>query len=631
MTVVRFEEKTYNTDSFDFTLWKRIFGLLAKQKKRLYALGVLNMFIALFDVALPYMNKIAIDEFATGNGSDENLKLFAIVFVIGALVQGSSLYVYFMQVGKLELQTSYEIRKELFNKIQSFSYSYFDVTPAGWLLSRLTSDVARLSSILSWYLLDIFWGLCQMIAITVVMFTVNVKLALMVLLVVPAITFVARYFNIRILKNYREVRRINSKITNGFNEGISGAKTTKTLVLEDANLKEFSMDTHEMHKVSVHATSLSSIFYPIIMALSSFSLALILVYGGHQVLLTTLEFGTLMMFTEYARQFFDPLNTLASIFAELQMAQASAERILSLYDEEPRIVDSKEVIEKYGTELEPKIDNYEALHGDITFDHVGFYYKEGQPILEDFNLSVKEGETVALVGETGSGKSTIINLLCRFYEPTSGKILIDGRDYKERSIGWLHYNLGYVLQSPHLFSGTIKENIRFGRLDATDEEIIEAAKMVDADKFINAFENGYDTDVGEGGDRLSTGQKQLISFARAIIANPRIFILDEATSSVDTETEQVINKTIDKVRKGKTTFIVAHRLSTIVNADKILVIRKGIIEEQGTHQELLEKKGYYCRLYTNQFKEDEEKALMGERKEKEEDDALFDHYSDDLD
>ena len=435
----------------------------------------------------------------------------------------------------------------------------------------------------------------------------------MVLVIVPVLAFITRYFNLKILKNYRDVRKINSKITNGFNEGIMGAKTTKTLVLEDVNFKEFNEHTSNMRKASIKASKLSSMFYPIVFSLSSLSLSFILVYGGNKVLVGALGFGTLMMFTEYARQFFDPLNQIASLFAELQMAQASAERVLSLYDEQPKIVDTDEVIEKYGTIFEPKTENYEQLIGDIEFKNIDFYYLQDEYILKDFNLKVNAGETIALVGETGSGKSTIINLLCRFYEPVKGEVLIDGIDYRKRSIGWLHSHIGYVLQSPFLFSGTIKDNIRFGNLDATDEDIIRAAKLVDAHKFIMELEEGYDTDVGEGGSRLSTGQKQLISFARAVIANPSIFILDEATSSVDTETEQVIQETIDKVKKGRTTFIVAHRLSTIVNADKILVIRHGKIVEQGTHLELLASKGYYYRLYTNQFIEDKEKALMGER------------------
>lgn len=611
MSQIRFEEKTYNTDSLDISLWKRILRLLSSQKQRLIRLGILNLFIALVDVLLPYMNKVAIDVFAAGKGTDTQLVLFILLFAGGGILQALMVYFYFIEAGHTEMDMAYELREALFSKLQSLSYSYFDVTPAGWLLSRLTGDVTRLSEILAWSLMDLAWGVSVMLGVTGVMLVTDWKLALLVLAVVPLLAVLANWFNIRILKNYRDVRRINSRITSSFNEGIMGARTTKTLVLEDTNFSEFKGITGEMESASVRAVTLSALFYPTVMMLSAFSLAAILVYGGHQVFLQVIRFGTLMMFTEYARKFFEPLNQIASLIAELQMAQASAERVLSLLDEQPAIRDRQEVAARYGTELEPKEEAYEPMTGRIEFDHVGFHYGEGEEILQDFCLSVNPGETVALVGETGSGKSTIVNLLCRFYEPTSGRILIDGRDYRERSIGWLHSRIGYVLQSPHLFSGSIRDNVRFGRLDATDEEIEEACRLVNADAFIRQLDKGYDTEVGEGGGRLSTGQKQLISFARAVIADPGMFILDEATSSVDTETEQIIQEAVDTVMKGRTSFIVAHRLSTIVNADKILVISKGRITEQGTHQELMALKGDYYNLYVSQFSEEATTQILG--------------------
>ena len=611
MSQIRFEEKTYNTDSLDISLWKRILKLLSSQKKRLIRLGILNLFIAFVDVLLPYMNKVAIDLFAAGQGTDTQLVLFILLFAGGGILQALMVYFYFIEAGHTEMDMAYELREALFSKLQSLSYSYFDVTPAGWLLSRLTGDVTRLSEILAWSLMDLAWGVSVMVGVTAVMLVTDWKLALLVLAVVPILSILANWFNIRILKNYRDVRRINSKITSSFNEGIMGARTTKTLVLEDNNYAEFKGITGEMETASVKAATLSSLFYPTVMMLSAFSLAAILVYGGHQVFLQVIRFGTLMMFTEYARKFFEPLNQIASLIAELQMAQASAERVLSLLDEQPAIRDRQDVVALYGTELEPKEEAYEPMQGRIEFDHVSFRYSEGEEILHDFCLTVEPGETVALVGETGSGKSTIVNLLCRFYEPTAGRILIDGRDYRERSIGWLHSKIGYVLQSPHLFSGTIRDNVRFGRLDATDEEIEAACRLVNADTFIRQLDKGYDTEVGEGGGRLSTGQKQLISFARAVIADPGMFILDEATSSVDTETEQIIQDAVDTVMKGRTSFIVAHRLSTIVNADKILVIHKGRIAEQGTHTELMARKGDYYNLYVSQFNEEATTKILG--------------------
>jgi ATP-binding cassette subfamily B protein len=610
VSVRSFEEKQYNTDSLDTHLWKRILGLLRSQKKNLVRLALLNVVIAVFDVLFPYLNKLAVDYFVTAGHGGRELYEFGILFLGGALIQSVCVYYYCRCAGHMEMDTAYELRQNCFRQLQSLSFSYFDVTPIGWLMARMTSDISRLAEILAWSLMDLAWGLSVMIGVTVVMLMTNWRLALLVLAVVPFLAWASNWFQIRILKNYRDVRKINSRITNGFNEGISGAKTTKTLGLEETNFKEFDEETTAMRDASIRSVRLSALFYPVVISLSAFSTAAILVYGGSKVLLGALQFGTLMMFTQYAQQFFEPLRQIASLIAELQMAQASAERVLSLLDTKPAIQDKPEVIQKYGTEFEPKPEHYEPMNGEVEFSHVSFAYGEGEPVLKDFNLHVSSGETIALVGETGSGKSTIVNLLCRFYEPTSGSIRIDGVDYRERSLGWLHSNLGYVLQSPHLFSGTIRENVRFGKLDASDEQIEEACRLVNADEFIRGLEKGYDTDVGEGGNRLSTGQKQLISFARAVIADPKIFVLDEATSSIDTETEQVIQYAIDHVMNTRTSFIIAHRLSTIINADKILVIRKGIIAESGTHVELMARQGYYYRLYTNQFTERLESELM---------------------
>jgi len=610
MSQIKFEEQQYNTDTLDTKLWSKILKLLWIHKKDLYILYGFMIMLAFVDVALPLMNRFAIDEFVIGNRQLSDLRLFGLVYFGFIVWQSFNVYYFIKQAGKIEMNFAYDIRQRAFAKIQELSFSYFDKTPLGWIMSRMTSDITRLSEILSWGLMDMVWGFSVMFGITIVMFVVNWKLALLIMMVMPPLAYISLYFQKKILKTYRDVRKVNSKITGAFSEGISGAKTTKTMAIEDINFEEFRDLTKEMRTKSIRAAILSALFMPVVMGLGSISTASILVVGGNQVLLRTIQFGTLMLFTQYATQFFEPLRQIARLLAELQMAQASAERVLSLINSDVAIVDKPEVIEKYGSILQPKKANYEPMIGHVRFEDVNFHYNPQEPVLMDFNLDVQVGETVALVGETGSGKSTIVNLLCRFYEPISGKILIDGVDIQDRSIGWLHSHLGYVLQAPHLFSGTVTENIRYGKLEATMEEVIEAAKMVNAHSFIEKLESGYDTDVGEGGSRLSTGEKQLISFARAVLADPAIFVLDEATSSIDTETEQIIQHAIDTLLKGRTSFIIAHRLSTIVSADKILVVKKGRVVESGTHSQLLDLQGYYYRLYTNQFQEGLQKELL---------------------
>ena len=605
----RFEEKDFSKDGFNLSTWKKIAILFKPQYKNFLILIGLQILIAFSDVLFPFLNSTAIDTFASNHGSDQLLYGFIILYVVAILLVGLLNYVYFHYSGKVEMGFGYDLRKKCFDKLQSLSFAYFDTTPTGWLMARMTSDIARLAEVIAWSMLDLAWGFPVMVFSTLIMLNANPLLTLLVWIVVPFLAILSYWFQKMMLAAYRHVRKANSKITNDFNEGINGAKTTKTLVLEDHNLSEFKEDTAEMRRVSVRAAKLGGTFRPLVYFVSSLALALIIWFGADLGSKGIVSFGTLMLFIQYAQQFYEPIRSISAIMSEFQMAQASAERIIYLLESEPSIVDSDDVIDRYGTVFEPKKENYEPIKGDVEFKHVDFSYLPDEPILTDFNLKIHSGQTIALVGETGSGKSTIVNLICRFYEPINGELLIDGVDYRNRSIGWLHSNLGYVLQAPHLFSGTIKENVRFGKLDASDEEIIDACKLVNAHDFIMKFDDGYDTQVGEGGSRLSTGQKQLISFARAVLAKPAIFVLDEATSSIDTETEQIIQYAIENIMKDRTSFVVAHRLSTIVNADRILVIRKGKIVEDGTHGELMRLHGYYYRLYTNQFNESIQAAI----------------------
>ncbi len=601
-----------STQKLDIGIWRRFFKYLLEFKKGLIFLAFLMVGVAGVDAVMPLLTRYAIDNFIVGK-SLEGIKTFAIVYFVIVVFQVLNIKLFIMQAGKIETYLAYHIRNLGFKRLQQLSFSYYDNSSVGWLMARMTSDVSRLSEIISWGLIDMVWALVLMISFIGIMLYNNVKLTLISMCVVPPLFIIGMYFQKKILKSYRSVRKLNSQLTADFSEEISGAKTTKTLVREEENLNEFKEDATKMRNSSVKAAMFSALFLPIVLSMGSIGTGFALWFGGNSVISGALSYGTFVMFIAYTIQFFDPVSQLAGTLAELKNAQASAERIISLIETEPDIWDRKDVIEKYGDLFDAKKENWEKIHGDIEFKDVCFSYKNGEKVLENFNLKVKQGETIALVGETGSGKSTIVNLLCRFYEPTSGEILIDGKDYRERSILWLQSNIGYVLQSPHLFSGTIRDNITYGKLEATDEEIERASKLVNAHSFIMKMEKGYDSEVGEGGGNLSTGEKQLISFARAIVANPALFVLDEATSSIDTETERMIQNAIEKVLSDRTSFVVAHRLSTIVSADKILVIGKGKITEAGTHRELIRKKGYYYNLYTNQLlleKEMESKAII---------------------
>lgn len=593
------------TEKLDIGIWRRLFKYLSDFKRGLILLALLMMIVAGIDAIMPLMTRYAIDNFIVKK-TTSGLTKFAIVYFCIFSFQAFNVRLFIRQAGKIETHLAYHIRQLGFKRLQQLSFSYYDNSSVGWLMARMTSDVARLSEIISWGLIDMVWALVMMIGFIGIMLYYDVKLTLISMCVVPPLFLVGIFFQRKILKSYRKVRKLNSQLTADFSEEVSGAKTTKTLVREDENLIEFKQDADNMRSSSIRAVIFSSLFLPIVITMGSIGTGFALWFGGNKVITGALSYGTFVMFISYTIQFFDPVSQLAGTIAELQQAQASAERIISLVETEPDIWDSEEVIERYGDLFNAKEENWEAMQGNIEFKNVYFSYKNGEKVLENFNLKVKKGETIALVGETGSGKSTIVNLICRFYEPNSGEILIDGKDYRERSLLWLQSNIGYVLQSPHLFSGTVRDNIRYGKLDATQHEIERAAKLVNAHEFIMKMDNGYDTQVGEGGGNLSTGEKQLISFARAIVSNPAIFVLDEATSSIDTETERMIQNAIGKVLSGRTSFVVAHRLSTIVSADKILVIKNGKISEAGSHKELLRNKGYYYRLYTNQLLQEKE-------------------------
>ena len=600
---MRIDEQEY-TKNFDIRIWKRVLPFLKPFKKTVALILVFNLTCSLVDIVLPLFQRYAINHFINAKTLN-GIWRFGLVYLAIVLFQFISVVIFTRNSASLEMLVSKTMKRACFVHLQKLSFSYYNVTPVGYILSRVMSDTDRIAGMTAWNFTDMMWALVYVLGVFVAMLALNWKLALIIMLIVPALALLTWYFQNKILRWNRHVRKINSKITNGYNEGIMGAQTSKTLVIEDKNLKEFQGLTSQMRSAAVHAARLSAVYVPLILFCGALATAIVLGRGGHMVQEQLMLIGTLSAFTSYAVGIFEPIQQLARNLAELISMQANIERVMTLLDQEPTVSDTPEVIEKYGDTFNPKKENWEPIRGDIEFQDVSFHYPDGnEEVLSHFNLKVPAGTTIAIVGETGAGKSTLVNLACRFFEPTGGKILIDGRDYRERSQLWLHSNIGYVLQSPHLFSGTIEENIRYGRLDATDEDIQAAAKAVSADQVVERLEKGYQTDVGEGGSRLSTGEKQLISFARAIIADPAIFVLDEATSSIDTQTEQLIQKATEKLLHGRTSFIIAHRLSTIRHADLILVVRDGKIIEQGKHEELLDQKGYYYHLCRQQFQEE---------------------------
>lgn len=594
----------------ELRIWKDFFTYLKPYKKGFLKLTGIMAALGAMDSTFPLLSKYAVDNFIEKNSLD-GLGSFVVIYILAVALLSGIIFVFIKLAGRLETSMAHDIRRIGFIRLQELSLSYYDDKAVGWLMARMTSDINRLSETISWGLVDLAWGMTMMTGVTIYMLILDVRLAAITLSVIPILAVISVYFQRKILVAQREVRKINSQITGAYNEDIQGAKTTKTLVREMLNLKEFSGLTSSLRNSSIRAAVLSSVYLPLVIGLGSVGTALALSFGGGYILTGAITYGTLVAFISYTSQFFEPVRQMAVIFAEIQGAQASAERVFSLLREEPAIKDSEEVLRKYGDIFNQKKELWPIIKGKVEFKNVSFHYNPDEPVLTDFNLSVYPGQTIALVGETGSGKSTIVNLFCRFYEPVEGEILIDGYNYRDMPLNWIHDNLGYVLQAPHLFSGTIRDNVRYGKLDATDEEIEEACRLVNAHSFITDMKDGYNTQVGEGGNLLSTGQKQLISFARAIVRNPQLFVLDEATSSIDTETEKIIQDAISRVLEGRTSFVIAHRLSTIRNANRILVIRDGRVIEDGTHRELIKARGYYYSLYSNQFMDERSKAVLG--------------------
>ena len=583
-----FEEEDFAT-KFNGKLVVRMLALTKEYWVQVVLFMLLIGLISFVDSYFTYLSKRLIDE-AIVPGDTAMLVQIGVIFASLAVFQAIAVFGMIYIAGILGERIHFSMRKHMFDHLHDLSLSYFDKTPVGWIMARVTSDSERIAELVTWGLIDISWAVFNIIIAVVFMLTINWKLALVVLLIIPFVVLVAIEFKKKILVEYRTVRKINSKITGSYNENINGVRVTKAFRREEENLWRFGHLTTDMYHASYRAAWLSALFLPAVQLISAFALGSIVFYGGLQTRVGAMTIGGIQAFISYVTFMLFPIQELARVYARMQQSIASAERAFSLIDAVPEIVDR------------PEARDIDTLRGEIVFEHVDFYYEEGKPVLSNFSLTVHEGETIALVGPTGGGKSTIVNLLARFYEPKRGAIRIRGRDSREYALHALQSSIGMVLQTPHLFSGTVSENIRYGRLDANQDEIRQAATLAGAHEFIMKLEHGYDEQVGEAGNLLSVGQKQLINLARAVLVDPDIFVMDEATSSVDTISEALIQKGMETLMQGRASFIIAHRLSTIKRADRIAVIENGAITEIGTHAELIHRRGHYYDLYTKQFR-----------------------------
>ena len=579
-----------------------------KKYKKVMAVMILGGAVgSVYDVVIPVFQRYALDHFITP-GTLEGLPLYIVLYFAAIVLAALANYAAALMGTRIEVSVDKDLRNEAFAHMQTLSFSYFNQNSVGYIHSRVMSDTGRIGQLVSWTVLGSIWQLGYVIGAVVVMFAINARLALLVVAVLPLAVLFYAIFQGRLTRVNREIRELNSQITGDFNEGITGARTVKTLVIENTMARAFVSDTAQMRRKAVQGARLRGFFAVTMNLASSLALALVLWKGGY---IARTQIGTFSLFMSYAQGMMEPVRWIVDAISDLITTQVNIERLTRLLETEPDVKDSDEVTAIYGDSFEPKKENWEELHGDIAFEDVSFRYPDGdETILEHFNLKIPFGTNVAIVGETGAGKSTLANLICRFYEPTAGRVLIDGRDARERSQLWLHAAIGYVLQTPHLFSGSVRDNLLYGKPDATDADIDRALALVSAKSVIEKLEKGLDTDVGEGGDMLSTGEKQLLSFTRAILAEPKILVLDEATASVDTITEQKIQAAIDTIIRGRTSIVIAHRLSTVKNADVILVVRDGKIVEQGRHEELMRLRGHYYRLYTRQYEDEATSALL---------------------
>ena len=568
---------------------RRLWGYMRHQKRGLLGVGLLVVATTILALAGPYLMGKAIDEYITV-GDLAGLAHMAIlmmgIYVMMALTTWLQIYVMIA----ISQRTVRDIRKDLFVKLQSLSLRFFDQRPHGELMSRMTNDIENISNVLTDSVLQFISSVLNIVSVTIVMLLLNFRLAAVSLITIPLMVLLTKMISTRTRRGFRE-RQKSMGILNGIiEETITGERVVKAYGCEKKVIRSFEVANQRLRLTATRAQIFALVLAPLMNFANNLGFAIIVGVGGWMVLKGMATVGTIASFIVYARQFGRPLHQMANLYNTIQSALAGAERVFEILDEAPEVPDA------------PNAQPMEKVRGHVKFNNVCFAYKKGVPVLKNINIEARPGETIALVGPTGAGKTTIVNLLMRFYDVETGSILVDGLDIRQVKKHNLRRQLGIVLQDTFLFSDSVMENIRYGRLDASDEEVMAASKLANADQFIRHLPQSYNTRLSPQASNLSQGQRQLLAIARAILADPRILILDEATSSVDTRTEAHIQEAMLRLMRGRTSFVIAHRLNTIRNADKILVINKGEIVEQGTHEELLKRKGFYYNLYMSQFK-----------------------------
>lgn len=608
----------------NFKVWLKIGKYALKQYKLLILCLIMTLFVSFYDSSfIPLMNASAIkaSELMSGNNTTSifdlviettfifNIKAsltylqYMLLFIVMILVRSVAIFVLFYFQNIISMRIMVDLRRDSFRKLQELPFSYFDKNSSGWLIARVQNDTSSIGDLISWDVNAIIWALFDLTFTFITMFSINWLYSLVVLASLPIVIIVVPLFEKEVLLRHRKARNAYSYYVGYLAETIDGAKTIKTLSSIDTVKKEADEITTDIKKKRFRAHMINGYVQPILSTLSSLTIALIIFLGLKSVgsMDKASLVSTIILFVGFVSSIYNPLQNLSEVFSEIMAGQAGAEKLMQLIEEKVTIVDTPEVIAKYGTILNPKKENYINLDGDIEFSHVSFSYNEGVEIIHDLNLKIDKGTSLAIVGETGSGKTTTVNLLCRFYEPSKGHVYINNIDYKDIGLGCLRSSIGYVQQNPYVFSGTYLDNIIYGRLDATLEDARNACKIVGIDEYIMSTPNGYNTYLPTGGGSLSQGQKQLISFARAILKNPAILILDEATSNIDPLTEVKLQEALMNITKGRTSIVIAHRLSTIVSSDRIIVFDKGKIVEDGNHETLLSRNGIYKKLYNDQF------------------------------